>query len=142
MSGKNQSPIILNWQSTSPVTGFLPLNNNTAGKGSVPSSVLLGAMASTNVIYSQIIDLSRMDNLGLQFNWTGTPTGTIVILASNDGAIFYPDPDSPSITQPSGSATGTLVNLNQFPYKYLLVQYTNTSGSGNLTSTAQQKDLN
>lgn len=141
MSGKNQFPCELNWQSTSPVTGFLPLNNNTAGKGSVPSGVAGGTMASTNTIYSNILDVSRMDNIGLELNWTGTPTGTISVLVSNSGVNFYAL-SSPTISQPSGSASGTTVQLNQLPFKYMMLSYTNASGSGTLTAFIQLKDLN
>src|SRR5580693_1854551 len=99
MSQKNQCPITLgpnaptfgnpvnapgmSWQATNPATGFLPLNLTTQGQGSLPSGQLNGAMAGTNTIYTQIVDVSRMDNIGLELTWTGTPTGTISILASN-----------------------------------------------------------
>lgn len=140
MSGKNQVPIQLSWQSTNPVNGFLPLNNNTSGIGSVPSQIKSGTMTGTNTIYSQILDVSRMDNNGLEISWTGTPTGVISYQASISGSFFF------SITlttsQPAGSASGFGVNLNQYPYKYLLIQYTNVSGSGVLSSWIQEKDLN
>ena len=140
MSGKNQFPAQLNWQSTSPITGFLPLNNNTQGKGSVPSGVLTGTMSGTSTIYSNIIDVSRMDNSGLEISWTGTPTGAITYNASISGSFFFPI--TLTTTQPSGSSGGFGVNLNQYPYKYLLVEYTNSTGSGVLTAWAQFKDLN
>jgi hypothetical protein len=140
MSGKNQVPLQLNWQSVNPVTGFLPLNNNTAGKGSVPSGVLVGVMSGTSTIYSQIFDVSRMDNDGLEISWSGNPVGTISYLASISGSFFFPI--SLTTAQPAGSASGFGVNLNQYPYKYLLIQYTNSSGAGSLSAWIQEKDLN
>lgn len=142
MSGKNQAPVVLNWQSTNPATGFLPLNNNTAGKGSAPSGNLLGAMAATDQIWSNIIDVSRMDNIGLGVSWTGTPTGTFAVQGSNDGAIFFDLTFDPALTQPAGSAGSYGIDLNQFPWKYLLLTYTNASGTGSLLTTMQVKDLN
>lgn len=142
MSGKNQFPVIFNWQSTSPITGFLPTNAKTTNIGSVPSGVLAGSMASTNTIYSQIIDLSRMDSFGLEVTWTGTPTGTFQVLASNSGINFYALTFSPALGQPSGSAGGYVVDLQLYPFKYILLQYTNSSGSGSLTVYGQGKDLN
>lgn len=142
MSGKNQFPVPFNWSTTNPVTGFLPLNNNTVGQGSKPSGVLSGVMSSTNTIYSQILDVSRMDNLGLEVTWTGSPTGTITVNGSNSGINFYPLTFSPTITQPAGAGGGYLIDLTQYPFKYLLLEYVNVSGSGALTVYGQCKDLN
>lgn len=140
MATKNQYPNVYNWQTTSPVTGFLPLPANQSG--SKPSGVLTGTMSGTNVIYSNIIDLSRMDNIGLEVTWTGTPTGTFQVMVSNSGISFYALTFSPVLGQPSGSAGGYAVDLNQLPFKYLMLQYTNTSGSGVLTVYGQNKDVN
>lgn len=154
MSGKNQYPVILgtksttpqapgmSWQSTNPATGFLPLNNNTNSQGSVPSGVLIGAMSGTNTIYTQILDVSRMDNCGLEVTWTGTPTGTFTVQVSNSGINFYSLTFTPALTQPAGSSGGYAIDLNQLPFKYMMLQYSNTSGSGSLTVYAQMKDLN
>ncbi len=138
MSGKNQFPFILNWQSVDPRTNFLPTPANQSG--SVPSGTLGGVMASTNVIYSQIVEVSRMDNIGLEVNWTGTPMGTLEIWGSNSAKNWYPL--TFAFTNPSGSASGELLGLGQYPYKYLLLIYTNASGSGVLTVYGQAKDLN
>lgn len=158
MSGKNQTPITLgqlsvnfglpanspgfSWQATNPATGFLPLNNNTNQQGSLPSGNISGAMASTNTIYSQIIDISRMDNMGLEVSWTGTPTGTFQVMVSNSGINFYALTFNPALTQPAGSPGGYAVDLNQLPFKYIMLQYTNSTGSGTLTAYGQVKDLN
>lgn len=139
MSGKNQYPCILNWQSTDPRTGFLP---SPSSGNSVPSGVAGGTMTGTATIYSQIIDVSRMDNIGIEYTYTGTPTGTLTVLVSNSGAHFYSWSPSPALSQPAGSAGGGASGLNQLPFKYLLVQYVNASGTGVLTATLQLKDLN
>lgn len=141
MSGKNQYPVTFNWSATDPRTGFLPVSA-VYGGGSKPSGTVGGAMASTNVIYSQILDKSRMDNVGLELNWTGTPTGTLQVMCSNSGLNFYALTFNPSLGQPAGSASGELINLNQVPFKYILLIYTNTSGSGTLTAYGQLCDLN
>lgn len=142
MSGKNQAPVVINWQSTSPITGFLPLNANTINKGSVPSGTLAGTMSSTNTIYTNIIDVSRMDSIGLEVTWTGTPTGTITVQASNSGVNFYALTFSPALAQPAGSAGGYVVDLQLYPFKYMMIQYVNASGSGSITAYCQVKDLN
>lgn len=160
MSGKNQAPIVLganainqspslnpsqpglSWQATNPATGFLPLNNNTVSQGSIPSGNPNGAMASTNTIYTQIVDISRMDNMGLEITWTGTPTGTFSVMVSNSGINFYALTFNPILAQPAGAPGGYAIDLNQLPFKYLMLQYINASGSGVLTAYGQVKDLN
>lgn len=139
MSGKNQYPLTFYWQSTNPATGFLPANQPG---GSIPSAILAGVMTGTNTIYSQIIESSRMDNAGLEITWTGTPTGTISVLYSVSGINFYALTFNPAISQPTGSAGGYLIDINQQPFKWMLLQYTNSTGSGLLTVYGQQKDLN
>lgn len=133
MGVKKNNDFQFNWQSTSPV----PFNKNTPLTG-----VVLGAMASTNIIYSNIQDLWNTDNQGLEITYTGTPTGTIQVMGSVSGINFYPITFSPALTQPSGSPGGYLVSLNQWPWRYLFIQYTNSSGSGNLTVYITSKDLN
>jgi hypothetical protein len=159
LSGKNQYPVTLgpnaptlsslpanspgmSWQSTNPATGFYPQNMTVQSQGSAPSGLLNGPMASTNTIYTQILDISRMDNMGLEVTWTGTPTGTFQVMVSNSGINFYALTFNPALTQPSGAGGGYAVDLNQLPFKYLMLQYTNSSGTGTLTVYAQVKDLN
>ncbi len=141
MSGKNQVPFTANWQSSDPRTGFIP-NPNLYGNGSPPSAVLAGTMSATNVIYSNIIDVSRMDNIGLEVAWTGTPGGVLKILVSNSGKNFNELTFNPVLAQPAGAAGGMAVSINQLPFKFLMFKYTNASGSGSLSIYGQEKDLN
>lgn len=140
MSGKNQYPFLVNWQATTPVTGFLPVKATNYGGGSVPSGTTSGTMASTATLFSNIFEVGRMDNIGLEFNWTGSPVGSLSVWASNSGKNFFDL--GISFLNPAGSASGFLLNLNQFPYKYFYIKYVNASGSGVLTAYGQAKDLN
>lgn len=133
MGNKRQSFFQLNWTASIPAP-FVP---NTPVSG-----VTVGAMASTNTIYSNIQDITFLDNVGLEVTYTGTPTGTIQILGSISGVNFYPITFSPALTQPGGSAGGYLINLNQWPWKYIFVQYTNSSGTGSLGVWINSKDIN
>lgn len=99
-------------------------------------------MTGASTIYSQIIDMSRMDNIGLSVDWTGDPTGVFSVTACNNGTSFHQLTFDPVLAQPAGSPGGYIVDINQFPWKYILLQYTNTSGDGVLTISAQNKDLN
>lgn len=140
MSGKNQYPSTFNWQSTNPQTGFLPVPS--PNQGSTPSGLSAGVMTGTNTIYSNIIELSRMDNEGFTVSWTGTPTGMLTVLVSVDGLTWPSLTFSPALAQPSGVDGFYGIEITQFKYKYLMFQYVNASGSGLLTVVAQSRDLN
>lgn len=133
MGVKKRNTFLFNWGSANPA----PYNVNAAKSG-----VLAGVMASTNVIYTNIVDIANLDNQGLEITWTGTPTGTIEVFCSESGINFYALTFSPVLAQPAGSASGYLVNLNQVPWRYVYVKYTNASGSGSLTVYLGSKDLN
>jgi hypothetical protein len=139
MSGKNQYVSQFDWQSTDPRVGFQPTH---PPGGSTPSGTHAGVMTGVNVIYTNIIDVAKMDNLGLELNWTGTPTGVIEVMGSVSGLNFYAITFSPAIGQPSGSASGELVQLAPYSFKYYMLRYTNTSGVGSITAYTQFKDLN
>lgn len=133
MGNKNQNTLQFHWQATTPVP-FAP-NRPLTGTAT-------GPMASTDTIYSNIIDVTIKDNLGIELTWTGTPTGTISVMGSASGDAFYALTFDPVLGQPAGSAGGYLINLNQFPWKYIFLQYVNASGSGELTAYLTTKDLN
>ena len=140
LSGKNQYVSTFNWQTTSPIVGFLPTH---PPGGSTPSGTIAGAVTGTGIIYSNIIDVAKMDNIGIGMVYTGTSTGTLSIMVSSDGANFFAlSGFNPPITQPSGAALVTGVSIQPMPYRYLMLQYTNTSGTGTIAATAQLKDLN
>lgn len=139
MSGKNQVPITFNWQTANPQTNFLP---NNIASGSLPSGSPSGAMASTNTIYTNIVEVAKMDNHGIEVAWTGTPVGTLTVLGSVSGANWFSLTFSPVLNQPAGSAGNYGLDLNQYPWKFIMFQYTNTSGTGSITLYNQLKDLN
>lgn len=90
---------------------------------------------------SDTIDVDRMDNVGIQLLWTGTPTGSIVVdgRIADDGPWTELDLD-PAIA-PAGSASDHLISLTQIPYAELRVRYVRTSGSGALTVWAMAKQI-
>lgn len=136
----NQFPATLNWQPTSPTINFLPRPANNTG--SVPSGSVNGAMASTNTIYSNILEKSRLQNLNAEVAWTGTPTGTITVWTSNSGINWNSITFNPALAQPSGSAGGYSINFTQLSAKYIYFQYVNASGTGTLNIYLQFQDLN
>lgn len=142
--GKAQFPSTFNWQTTSPITGFLPApgpNQSVAGNSPM-SGVISGTMSGTNTIYTNILGIRQMDNQGIELTWTGTPTGTISIMVSNSGINFYALTYNPVLAQPSGSAGGYVIANIGIPFQYVFIQYVNTSGSGTITAYNQCKANN
>jgi hypothetical protein len=143
--GKAQFPSILSWQTTSPVTGFLPSpgpGQSVAGNSPRPVVPLTGAMSGTNTIYTNILGIRQMDNVGLELTWTGTPTGTITVQVSNSGLVFYPLTFNPALAQPSGSAGGYVIALEGIPFQYMYLQYVNSSGTGTFSVIYTQAKAN
>ena len=133
MGDKKRNTFLFNWQSTAPI----PYNQNVPLTG-----MTAGIMTGTNTIYSNVVNISNTDNQGLDITWTGTPTGTISVLASEGGLNFYAFTFNPILSQPAGAPGGYGISLNQVPFRYILVQYVNASGSGLLTIYLGSKDLN
>jgi hypothetical protein len=96
---------------------------------------------------SALVDVTYTDNVGIQLNFTGTPTGVFAV----EGSVDYDDhlqtgnwSELTFSTTPSavGAADVHLLNLNQLPYKKIRVTYTESSGSGTLNIYVMSKGLN
>src|ERR1700678_3058597 len=96
----------------------VPSTPNGAG----PQLLTNGSMTGTAVLTSKTFEIQNLDNVGLQIEWTGTPNGTVQILASINNVTFHALTFSPALAQPAGSAGGYLVDLNQVPFPYVQVQ--------------------
>ncbi len=100
-----------------------------------------GAMTGTAVITSQVFDIGSMEGAAFQPTWTGTPTGTFVVLVSLD---YIPNPTGgtpinagtwdnlgASVSgNPAGGAGHTYIPVYASCARYIQLQYTNASGSG------------
>lgn len=117
--------------------------------------IVNGSMTGTAQLNSVVQNVQNFDNLGLEISWTGTPTGLLTINgAVNNGPagnLYSPSNPipannsltfNPALTQPTGSSGGYLIDLNQFPWPWLQVQYVNSSGTGTLNVWIFEKDLN
>jgi len=142
--GKAQFPSTFNWQTTSPITGFLPgpgPNQDVAGN-SPKSGLITGVASSTNTIYTNILGLRQSDNQGIEITWTGTMTGTLSVMVSNSGINFYALTYNPALAQPAGTPGGYVIANIGIPFQYCFLQYTNSSGSGTITAYNQCKANN
>ncbi len=108
-----------------------------------------GVMTGTSTLLSPSQDLTNFDNVGLEITWTGTPVGVISILGSVSAGIigvpaitYYALTFNPVLNQPASNASGYLIDLNQFPFPFMQVQYVNSSSTGVLNVYMYGKDLN
>lgn len=112
---------------------------------------LITAQSMGASITSPIVEVRLQDNIGIQLDWTGTPTGTFdVQISSNhlqdiNGNVQVPGtwvslPLSPAITA-SGSADTAYIDLNQQSAQYMRIVYTRTSGTGSLTAVVVAKGV-
>ncbi len=129
MSGKNAVP------------GQPPANQPISQWAPGPQ-ILSASVSSTNTYVSLTQAVANKDNVGLQIIFAGTMVGTLTVNCSIDNVHFDALTFSPVLTQPSGSALRYLIDLNQVPFPYFNVSYTNASGSGTLSVFFSAKDLN
>jgi len=95
-------------------------------------------------ITSSVTNIQRLDNIGIQFNWSGAPVGDFAVQISADYAQdtegnvtnagnWTPITLSPSPATSSGSPI--YIDMFQLSAPWLRVVYTRTSGSGTLQAT-------
>jgi hypothetical protein len=143
--GKAQFPSVFNWQTVSPVIGFLPApgpGQDVAGNSKPLSGVIAGSFTGAETIYTNILGLQQMDGEGIEMTWTGTPTGTLTVMCSNSGINWYALTFNPVLAQPAGSPLGYLIQLEPISFRYVFLQYANASGSGTVTAYSQCKAYN
>lgn len=97
-----------------------------------------------SAITSQVGRIQFLDNIGLQFNFTGTPTGTFAVQVSIDheednlGNVIVAGnwiPLTFSSSPIASGAAGTIyIDLNQLSAPWIRVVYTPTSGAGSLNA--------
>lgn len=103
-----------------------------------------GAMASTDTLTSDPVDMGGLSTGAYQMAWTGTPTGNAtswVVEVSNNydpkygasAATWTTLTLATAPTNPAGSATNTGLDLGtDFPWRAVRIKYVNASGTGTL----------
>ena len=88
----------------------------------------------TSSINSAQISVIGWTNFSLMLKWTGTPTGTFKLQASNDFQTVEDWEDVTGSSYAVAGAAGQLVfNYDTAPFRWIRIVYTATSGSGTLT---------
>lgn len=112
----------------------------------LPVKFINAASAATNIT-SQVLQREYSDNVGFQFSWTGTPTGTLVIQGSinynpNDGTGDWETMTlSPVLVAPAGAAGHTWGQITNTTMAYLRAVYTAASGAGTLSGWTAAKAI-
>lgn len=115
-------------------------------KNNLPPFRVLSSVSMSGTVTSSVTNLSQLDNIGVQFNFTGSPVGTFNVQVSNDynesnqgGAVVVLNPGSwinMSLT-PSPAATGTADNIYidivPTSAQWIRTVYTGSSGTGVLS---------
>lgn len=106
--------------------------------GSKVAGAASGVSMATNITGSSY-DVSNLSDLAIDSIWTGTPTGTIKLQASNNGTDWI---DVPSMTaSPAGAAGNARWALADFADKFVRVVYTAVSGAGSVYSILNGKGI-
>lgn len=81
-------------------------------------------------------------HIGLQFVWTGTPSGPLFVELSNDGVnvaqTIAAEDFLPALVSPAGSAGSTASTMTAY-YTFFRVKFTCFSGSGTLNGIVVMK---
>lgn len=116
--------------------------------------------ASLTSVTSTITNIEHLDNIGLQFSWTGSPVGTFAVQVSVDHAqdtngnvtvagswtaipLSYLSSGSmtTATTIPTSVGSPIYVDLNQLSAPWIRVVYTKGSGTGTLTGYITAKTI-
>jgi hypothetical protein len=120
----------------------------------------INAASMTTSITSEITDIQFLDDIGIQFTWTGSPVGNFQILVSADysqdynGNVLNPGHWIPltmtywngtafvtSTSIPTSVGSPVYVDLALLSAPYIQAMYNFVSGSGTLTTTITAKML-
>lgn len=113
-------------------------------KNNLISFKTFASVSMSASVTSSATNIAYLDNIGVQFNFTGAPVGTFQIEVSADyqqdtqGVVTNTGTWIPLTLSPApaanASASAIYVDLNQLSAPWVRTSYTVTSGSGVLSS--------
>lgn len=109
-------------------------------KGLIPHYAVLTAGDMSTSLTTLVTSVGATDNVAYQLVYTGSPVGTFLVEASINGTDWSALTFSTAITT-SSAPSGSLININQIPYRQLRLRYVPTSGTGSLTVWFEGKRL-
>lgn len=120
-----------------------------AGSLVIPPTLIYNGTSLTASVDSTLVHVLYSDNVGIQLVWTGTPTGQFGISGSNDATLSTTGGITggtwTAITgtypAPAGSASNGLIGITNYPYAFIKVTYTASSGTGTVTARLVAKPI-
>lgn len=122
--------------------------------------ITAGVMTGTTTLTSAVTNIQFIDDIGIQFTWTGSPTGTFSVQVSAD----YAQDFQGNVTNTGNWATMTFTYWNGSAFvtatsiptsvgspiyldlallsaPWIRATYTNASGTGTLTAVITAKEI-
>lgn len=93
----------------------------------------------TDAITSKAIHAKQARTIGLTIIFTGSPTGTFTVEASNDETNWIELVFTEGAITAAGSPGSHALTLKEYPYEFIRVLYAFTSGTGSLNVQAKMK---
>jgi len=93
----------------------------------------------TGTVASKALQVEQSRTIGIHIVFTGTPTGTFTVEASNDEVDWVNLPFTEGAILAAGSGDSHALTLKEYPYEFVRVVYTFTSGSGVLNVKLKTK---
>lgn len=107
-----------------------------------PYSVLSQSVSSTNSYVSSSTNVAYLDNISYMPRVvSGTPSGTFDVQVSHDNTIFTSLTLSAVPTITSGSLSNVPIALEGLPFPYVRIVYTNSAGTGVVSTTISAKGI-
>lgn len=101
------------------------------------NKLVISAGDMSSDITSPSLDIAEVGGFAVHNIWTGSPTGNIIVQASNDDSNWF----NVDTQAAGGSAGNDIVNIDGAHYRYVRVFYDATSGSGSLNSYISGKKI-
>lgn len=111
-------------------------------KNVLPVYHAISGASMTGAVTSPVTNCQYLDNILIQLNFTGTPTGSFAVQFSADykqdamgnvsNAGNWIPLTLPTVPVATGAANQIAIDLNEMPGAYVRVVYTPTSGTGTL----------
>ena len=93
----------------------------------------------SGTLTSQSVPVQYESNIGIQLVFTGSPTGTFTVQASNDNLNWETMTFSEGAISASGSGSSHALSVKGFGFKWIRVVYTFSSGTGVLNGNLTAK---
>lgn len=103
----------------------------------LPINILSNGNMSGTLI-SNVVNVPYLDNISVQFNFTGSPNGSFFVDVSLDNINWIELPISPALVTTSSPAGA---DINQTGFTYLRARYVPVSGTGTLNVILSGKSI-